>query len=414
MSDFELQFEAAIPEDWRNLVQKELKSEEAVEQLRRKTAEGFEVEPIYHAKSEEIQPVTTENEWQITCRAAGKFPFSYKGIDAIIFQNPEDASLHEEFYGTRILDFVPKADFEIQNRDWLSIDFLSKSVFGKIQEAEGEKSFVQKLLEDKTEGKYILIDIEAFDFAGANATQQLAIFTALVNEYVKEFGADILQNIWVKCGVGSDLFMEIAKLRTLRSLWANLSEIYNVDAELKIWSSSSRRNKSTQDKYNNIIRTTFETAAAVMGNADFTETLAYDVLYSESRDFAMEVALKQQFLLKEESYFDLYADPMAGSYYVETLTEKLGENAWKLMQEWEELGGWSKIVSSGKLQESIAANAAKSQKEFDQGTLKMIGVNRFPATRDYSQEQIRQWDTNQSEGLTQKPLSASLDASDKD
>nr|NUR36808.1 methylmalonyl-CoA mutase [Sphingomonas sp.] len=223
--------------------------------------------------------------------------------------------------------------------------------------------------------------------AGATAVQELAYTLADGMEYVRaaqrqglqidEF-AGRLSFFW---GIGMNLFMEVAKLRAGRTLWhrimTDLGARKDESKRLRTHCQTSGVSLTEQDPYNNIIRTTIEALAAVLGGTQSLHTNSFDEAIALPTDFSARIARNTQLILAEESGVTAVADPLGGSYYVEALTRELEEKAWELIQEVEAHGGMTKAVAEGlpkhRIEEAAAARAAK----VDTGETTIVGVNRY-------------------------------------
>ncbi len=224
--------------------------------------------------------------------------------------------------------------------------------------------------------KVISIQGDVYQNAGANHVQQIAITLAHAVEYLENFGADIADKIYFKFAVGSNYFFEVAKLRAFRFLWKMILEQYNKESEAFIFTSTSDRNKSKLDIYNNVIRSTIEASSAIFGSSDAIFVGSYDEVNKES-DFGLELAAKQQLLLQKESYLNQFTDPAAGSFYIESLTNQMAENALELFKTIQNVGGFVNALQNETIQDFIYTSAKKEQKDFDEQTIKLIGVNKF-------------------------------------
>src|SRR5690606_28619534 len=171
------------------------------------------------------------------------------------------------------------------------------------------------------------------------------------------------------------------KLRALRKLWNLILEQYDSIAQTYIYAENSLRNKSLLDMQNNLIRSGLETAAAVQGKADAVNVFPYDSLRKPTA-FSEELASKQQLLLQKESYFEKFEDPVAGTYFVENLTELMAKNALELFKRIESEGGFLRGLWAGSIQKSIQKSAEKEQQAFDEGKIVLIGVNKFRNSKD--------------------------------
>ena len=254
---------------------------------------------------------------------------------------------------------------------------------------KASKELVKEVLELKNFEKVISIQGDVYQNAGANHVQQIAITLAHAVEYLENFGADIADKIYFKFAVGGNYFFEIAKIRAFRFLWKMILEQYNKESEAFIFTSTSLRNKSKLDIYNNVIRTTLESSAAVFGSSDAVFVGSYDEVNQES-DFGLELAAKQQLLLQKESYLNQFTDPSAGSFYIESLTNQLAENALELFKTIQNVGGFVKALENETIQDYIYTSAKKEQKDFDEQVVKLIGVNKYRNPADVVEKQPKE------------------------
>ena len=223
--------------------------------------------------------------------------------------------------------------------------------------------------------------------AGATAVQELAYTLADGMEYAR---AAMKQGLEIDAfagrlsfffGIGMNLFMEVAKLRAARTLWHRIMTDLGARKEeskrLRTHCQTSGVSLTEQDPYNNIVRTTVEALAAVLGGTQSLHTNSFDEAIALPTDFSARIARNTQLILAEESGVTAVADPLGGSWYVEKLTRELEERAWELIQEVEQHGGMTKAVAEGlpkhRIEEAAAARAAK----VDTGKTVIVGVNRY-------------------------------------
>ena len=223
--------------------------------------------------------------------------------------------------------------------------------------------------------------------AGATAVQELAYTLADGMEYVRCAIADGLDiddfapRLSFFFGIGMNLFMEVAKLRAARTLWARIMTALGARQEksklLRTHCQTSGVSLTEQDPYNNIVRTTIEALAAVLGGTQSLHTNSFDEAIALPTDFSARIARNTQLILAEESGVTAVADPLGGSWYVEKLTRELENKAWALIEEVEAHGGMTKAVAEGlpkhRIEEAAAARAAK----VDTGETVIVGVNRY-------------------------------------
>jgi methylmalonyl-CoA mutase len=223
--------------------------------------------------------------------------------------------------------------------------------------------------------------------AGATAAIELAYTLSDGLEYLRTGLAaglkidDFAPRLSFFWGIGMNHFMEIAKMRAGRMLWAKLIKQFDPKSEkslaLRTHCQTSGWSLTEQDPYNNVARTTIEAMAAVLGGTQSLHTNALDEAIALPTDASARIARNTQLFIQLETEITKAVDPWAGSFYVENLTRELTEQAWKLMQEVEELGGMAKAIETGIPKMRIEEAAAKKQARIDAGTEVIVGVNQF-------------------------------------
>jgi methylmalonyl-CoA mutase len=232
--------------------------------------------------------------------------------------------------------------------------------------------------------------------AGAPADLELAYTLADGLEYVRtglNAGIEIdsfaprLSFFW---GIGMNYFMEVAKLRAARFLWANMMKTFapknHKSLKLRTHSQTSGWSLTQQDPFNNVMRTLLEAHAAVMGHTQSLHTNALDEAIALPTDFSARIARNTQLYLQEETGMTKVIDPWGGSYYVEALTESLIQRAWKHIEEIEKLGGMAKAIETGLPKRRIEEAAAKRQAMIDSGQEKIVGVNQYVSEHEENLE----------------------------
>ena len=227
-----------------------------------------------------------------------------------------------------------------------------------------------------------------FANSGSSTVQELAFSMAQGAEYLTQLTEnglhidDAAQAIKFNMGIGNNYFMEIAKLRAGRLLWSKIVEAYGPECtssgKMIVHSETNRYNKTVYDPYVNMLRTQTEAMSAVLGGAHSVTVLPFNAIYEEPTGFSERIARNQQILLKEESHFDKIVDPSAGSYYIESLTESLTEQAWKLFIEVQDKGGFIEAFKAGFIQAEIKAMANDRDKKIAQRRENLLGTNQFP------------------------------------
>ena len=223
--------------------------------------------------------------------------------------------------------------------------------------------------------------------AGANLVQELAFTLADGREYVRTAiaaGMDVdkfAPRLSFFFAIGMNFFMEASKLRAARLLWHRIMSEFEPknpkSSMLRTHCQTSGVSLQEQDPYNNVVRTAYEAMAAALGGTQSLHTNALDEAIALPTDFSARIARNTQLILQEETGVTNVVDPLAGSYYVEKLTHDLAEEAWKLIEEVEALGGMTKAVASGMPKLRIEEAAATRQANIDRGTEVIVGVNKY-------------------------------------
>lgn len=239
--------------------------------------------------------------------------------------------------------------------------------------------------------QYRVLTVNALSFANAGAYiyQELGYalsWGAELLDRLLEAGytvPEITSRIKFTFGVGSNYFMELAKFRAARWLWAEIvgahgDEFKGEAAKIHQHAVTSTWNKTIFDAHVNLLRTQTEAMSATLGGVDSLTVLPFDVTYQESDDFSERIARNQQLLLKEESHFDKVIDPAAGSYYIEYLTNSIAEQAWKLFLSIEEEGGFAAAVEAGAVQKAVNDSNNKRHAAVAARKEIFLGTNQFP------------------------------------
>ncbi|WP_191859100.1 methylmalonyl-CoA mutase [Hanstruepera ponticola] len=237
--------------------------------------------------------------------------------------------------------------------------------------------------------KFNSISISGYHMQEAGATCDIELAYTLADglEYIRKglaAGMDIdtfaprLSFFWA---IGMNHFMEIAKMRAARMLWAKLVKQFNPKNEkslaLRTHCQTSGWSLTEQDPFNNVARTTIEAAAAAFGGTQSLHTNALDEAIALPTDFSARIARNTQIYLQEETHITKTVDPWAGSYYVEKLTHDIAQKAWKLIEEVEDLGGMTKAIEAGIPKIRIEEAAARKQARIDSGQDIIVGVNQY-------------------------------------
>ena len=249
--------------------------------------------------------------------------------------------------------------------------------------------------------KFNSISVSGYHMQEAGATQDLELAYTLADgvEYVRagiKAGLTVDQfapRISFFWAIGMNTFMEIAKLRTARMLWAKLMKEFKPENErslsLRTHCQTSGWSLAAQDVYNNVARTMIEAMAATQGQTQSLHTNALDEALALPTDFSARIARNTQILLQQEAGATRIVDPWGGSYYVERLTYELAKKSWSHIEEVESLGGMAKAIEAGIPKLRIGEAAAKTQARIDSGAQAVIGVNKYPPVEDAAIEVLK-------------------------
>ena len=312
---------------------------------------------------------------------------SYPGLLKLLASYAKSQKLpHTKLKGS--FDFDPISYLLLNGDFWKS----EKSDMGQVA------TMVKLGLELMPSMKVINVNGHYFNSAGATMVQELGFSLASGTEYLSLATAagisvdDIAPRMMFSFGVGSNYFLEIARLRAARLLWAKIVEQYKpaleASMQMYIHCNSSAWNKTLYDPYVNLLRTTTEAMSAIIGGTQSLNILPFDTFYKDSDEFSNRLARNQQIILKEEVYLDKVVDPAAGSYYIENLTQLIADAAWKVFLQIEEKGGMLEAVKSGFVQDLVEVSAGLRLDDIANRRLIQLGTNQHPNPEEQMLEKI--------------------------
>ncbi len=430
-------FPPVSTEEWIEKIKTDLKGSDFEKKLVWRTGEGFNVKPFY--REEDLEQLmyldalpgdfpfvrgnaVKNNVWHIrqeitvndVKEANNKaLELLSKGVTSIGFHLEENISFTPDSINALLSGIdIEKTEinFEAKNSYNKLIDALipvlkpntsgsvnldplgNLTVTGKVCfTIEEGFDFAKELIEKTTQFKefrVIGVNAKHFGNAGSTIVQELAFALSMGAEYLSQLtdkgitADDVAGNIKFNFSVGSNYFMEIAKLRAARLLWAKIVEQYSPQNKeagtMCIHCETSEWNKTIYDPYVNLLRTQTEAMSAVLGGTHSLTILPFDIFYKEPDEFSERIARNQQLLLKEESYFDKVEDASAGSYYIENLTDSIASEAWKLFVEIEDKGGYLKALKEGFVQQLVNESANKKRKAVATRRVNLLGTNEYP------------------------------------
>ncbi len=351
---------------WENLVKKQLKTDDIYPILTKENLEGIVVKPFYDAVQ---NPLVNLPKIEESTHLVAKYHESLEEdvFAFILDQNVENLEQKTIFINNE--ELAGHISPEEQDQYFSLIDVFDE------KQAVINDQLVKELLA-KQFRRHICVDISLHQNAGASIVQQLGIALAKTKELVEIYGSEIVNRLIFRIAVGGNYFFEMAKLRAFKIVFNQLSKEYDLDEIPYIFAETSLRNKAVSDNENNLIRSTLELAAAMIGGADAVFSNNY--LVEKSTENSEEISFKQQIVLAYESIINVFEDASNGSYYVEDITRQIAEKSWAFFVEIEENGGYLELLKQGTVQKKIYDHAIEEQKWVEEGKIKLIGVNLYP------------------------------------
>ncbi len=445
------EFAPVSTEEWMAKITADLKGVPFEKKLVWKTGEGFNVNPFYRAEDIEglktteslpgefpyVRGTKKDNDWKIrqnieVCCFKGAnekaLDLLTKGVTSLGFIIKGD-EVNEENITTLLEGICPASvelNFNICNcKAEKLIGILADYFKGKGVDAEkcygsvNYDAFKKPLVKGKENSEWVegaaavlkagqalpnyrVLAVNAFLFnnAGAYISQELGYALAWGNELMAKlteagFTADeVAKKIKFNFGISSNYFMEIAKFRAARWLWAEIVAAYKPACEcackMVAHAQTSEWNMTVYDAHVNLLRSQTEAMSAALAGVDSITVRPFDKIYQTPDDFSERIARNQQLLLKEECHLDKVVDPSAGSYYVEVLTNSLADVAWKLFLEVEEKGGFSVAVNAGEIQNAVNASNVARKKAVATRREILLGSNQYPNFTEVAADKIQE------------------------
>lgn len=232
----------------------------------------------------------------------------------------------------------------------------------------------------------ILVSATVYHDAGANAVQELAIALATAVEYLRGmsdrgFAPELVAGrLRFQLGIGENFFMEVAKLRAIKLLWAQVAQAFGIESEgqrIRLGARSGARNKTQRDRHVNLLRLTTEALAAAIGGVDSLTIASFDAPVGKSNDFSRRLSRNLQLILQEEVELTQLIDPAGGAWHIEMLTDELARRAWAQFQAIEAAGGMLAALQAGAIQAGIEAMAEQRRRDVASGAAVLVGANRY-------------------------------------
>lgn len=471
------EFPPVSNEEWMEVVTRDLKGAPFEKKLVWRTKEGFNVQPFYRAEDIEHLPTKdvlpgqfpyvrgtkADNSWLVRqdISVQGDIKQLNINIKSVMERGANSVGLHfvdECVNASTIQEMLEGIDLDkleinlYAHRD-LTVQLVEATKealkalgadLGKVRGSFGFNPFrhtlgagvrwtewvetsveVLKAAEPLTQ--FTCLSFQSVDLvnAGAYIYQEIGYALAAgadmltkVSEKSGKSISEVAERIRFEMGIGSNYFMEIAKFRAIRWLWAlivrsNDEKASDRATKAVVHAETSRWNKTIYDAYVNLLRSMTETMSATIAGVHSVTVNPFDKHYNpKGSDFSRRIARNQQLLLKEESHFDKVVDPAGGSYYIEHLTQAIAEQGWKLFLEVEEQGGFAKLANEGKVQEAVNASNEARHKAVATRRENLLGTNIFPNFTETSTEETRAIDNSKVEGKEITALDKRRGASD--
>ena len=436
------EFPEVSTEAWEAAIAVDLKGADYERKLVWRTTEGFSLRPYYRAENLEgletlgtqagefpyLRGVSGDNSWLTHQTIAVKCPKAANeaalkmlnaGVDSLGFCLSEELSAEQldellagvvlsaveltfcgKGAGKLVAPVLAKAEKEGVAKDALHVNFCIDPIVKHLsqkgewcEECEGGKCLtkIADLVKATAEYKYVkVVNVSAnvFSDSGSTIVEELGFGLSVAHEYLvrlMEAGLTVDQaakKIRFTFAVTSNYFMEMAKFRAARLLWANIVKQYEPACECSckmfVHARTSAWNQTVYDPYVNMLRGTTEAMSAAIAGVHSLEVLPFDYAYTNPTEFSERIARNQSLLLKHESHFDQVVDPAGGSYYIENLTKTIADEAWKLFLELEEKGGYVEAFKAGYVVERVKASAAAKDKAIATRRQILLGANQYP------------------------------------
>ncbi len=431
------QFSPVSPEEWRAKAEVDLKGADFDKKMIWRTNEGFNVQPLYRGVDIKdfktidslpgeypyVRSTRTNNVWLVrqdikveNAKAANAKALDVlnKGVTALGFKLCKGIEIDLDTLLDGIYTDVVEINFTICPSRAIE---LAKALVAYLQKKGTAEKFVGsidynpykkqlkagkhlpaniadeaaellKIVEPVKHLRVLSVNSEMLSNAGAFIYQELGYALAWGNEWMaqltdKGFSADeVAHRIKFNMGVSTIYFMEIAKFRAARMLWAQIVKQYNPECDcackMVVNASTARFTQTLFDSHVNLLRSQTQAMSAALACVDEITVTPFDAPYSEGDDFSERIARNQQILLMEESHLDKVVDPAGGSYYVEELTMSLAQVAWKLFLEVEDNGGFMAMVANNEIANAVNASAASRFDKVAKRKEQLLGTNQFP------------------------------------
>ena len=429
------QFSPVSPEEWRAKAEVDLKGADFDKKMVWRTNEGFNVQPLYRGVDIEnfktldslpgeypfVRGTKVDNDWavrqnidcsDVQAANAKAREVLNKGITDLGLQVNGDTDLAALLNGidlskvqidlmccpkcaakvaTKLVELVKAAGAEESFVGSVNFDpFKHFFKHGAPLAADIKALAIEliKIAEPVKNLRVLSVDSLLLNNAGAYIYQELGYALAWGNEWLAQLteagvsATEVARRIKFNMGISTVYFMEIAKFRAARMLWAQIVKQYNPECDcackMVVNAETTAFTATAFDPYVNLLRSQTQSMSAALAGVDSIVVLPFDKAYKTPDDFSERIARNQQILLKEESHLDKVVDPAGGSYYIETLTMSMAQEAWKLFLDVEDNGGFEAQLNAGKITEAVNASAKARFDKVAKRREQLLGTNQFP------------------------------------
>ena len=442
------QFPPVSTEEWRAKVEVDLKGADFNKKLVWRTNEGFNVQPMYRAEDIKdlkttdslpgeypfVRGTKTNNDWyirqeiEVCCPKAANEKATEvlgKGVTSLGFKLKEDIDaegLKTLLAGIDLAKVEVNFDCCPNNALQLAKDLVEVvKAAGAADTFSGSIGFdpfrrllkhgkdfpkdikalaaeIVKAVADVKNLRVLAVNTDKLCNAGAYIYQELGYALSWGNEWLSQLtdagidATEAAKRIKFNMGISTNYFMEIAKFRAARMLWAQIVKQYEPKCDcackMNVHATTSEFNQTIFDAYVNLLRSQTESMSAALAGVDSITVTPFDKQYKNPDEFSERLARNQQLLLKEESHLDKIVDPAGGSYYVETLTMSIANEAWKLFLATEEQGGFYAALKAGEVQKAVNESSDKRHTDVARRKESLLGTNQFPNFNEIANDKI--------------------------
>lgn len=440
-------FSPTSTEDWKGKITVDLKGADFDKKLVWRTNEGFNVQPFYRREDLSnlahmgtvpgqfpyVRGTRDNNDWLIRQQIEGATPAEInraavhaidRGVDSICFSLGREATISDietilkdidlknieinvcccngkaVEIASLLVEFIKSKGLENDFRGSIGFDPFKRLLRHGLKfpkDVKAEALNIYNAVKDIKNLRCFTVDSNLLNNAGAYITQELGYALAWGAEWMSVLtdagisADDAAGRIKFNMGISSNYFMELAKFRAARMLWAEIVKAYGADEDcckMMVHAVTSQFNQTIYDAHVNLLRSQTETMSAALAGVDSIETLPFDLQYKQPDEFSERIARNQQLLLREESHLNKVVDPAGGSYYIETLTASIAEVAWKLFTEVESQGGFNAMLENGEVQKKVNESGIKRHTDVARRKEILLGTNQYPNFNEKALDKI--------------------------